>query len=64
MSVFWIVLIVVFVVLVAAARLYYGRNKDVVSEVKTVNSGGDVGTVLVVYTPEKAIFSRGSSLAS
>lgn len=59
MSVFWIVLIVVLVVLAAAAaRLYYGRNKDVVSEVKTLNPGGDVGTAFVVYHPGKSDFQR------
>jgi flavorubredoxin len=59
MSLFWIVLIAVSVVLAAAAaRLYYERNKEVVSEVRTLNSGGDVGTALVVYHPGKSDFQH------
>ena len=58
MSVFLIVLIAVVVVLAVGGRMYYGRNKDVVSEVKTLNPGGDVGTAFVVYHAGKSDFQQ------
>jgi len=51
------VLIIVLVILVAAVGLsYLWLNKEVVSEVKVLNPGGDVGTALVVYHPGKSDF--------
>lgn len=59
MSLFWMVLIAVLVILAAtAARMYYGRSKDVVSEVKRLNPEGDKGTTLVVYHPGKSDFQQ------
>jgi flavorubredoxin len=49
-----IVVPVLFVVVVTL--LDYGRNKEVVSEVKTLNPEGDGGTALVVYHPGKSDF--------
>jgi flavorubredoxin len=51
-----IVVPVLFIVVVAL--LNYGRNKEVVSEVKTLNPEGDGGTALVVYHPGKSDFQR------
>ena len=58
MSPLWIALIVVPVVFVVVALLYYGRNKEVVSEVKTLNPEGDGGRALVVYHPGKSDFQH------
>ncbi len=58
MSVFLIVLIAVIAALAVGGRMYYGRNKDVVSEVKTLNPGGDVGTAFVVYHAGKSDFQQ------
>jgi flavorubredoxin len=59
MSVFWIGLIVVLAALAASgAWLFSGRNREVVSEVTTLNPEGDVGTALVVYHPGKSDFQR------
>jgi hypothetical protein len=35
-----------------------GRNREIVSEVKTLNSEGKAGTALVVYHPGKSDFQR------
>ncbi|NIO70024.1 MAG: hypothetical protein GTN71_13605, partial [Anaerolineae bacterium] len=59
MSALWIALIVFPVLLaVVVALLDYGRNKEVVSEVKTLNPEGDGGTALVVYHPGKSDFQH------
>lgn len=58
-------LVIVLVIVVAAvAWLDYGRNKEVVSEVKIMNPEGDggyttpLGTALVVYHPGKSDFQH------
>jgi hypothetical protein len=59
MSAFWIGLIVVFAALAGlAAWLFSGRNREVVSEVETLNPDGGAGTALVVYHPGKSEFQR------
>jgi flavorubredoxin len=58
MSALWIALIVVLVLFVVVALLDYGRNKEVVSEVKALNPEGDGGTALVVYHPGKSDFQH------
>jgi flavorubredoxin len=58
MSALWIALIAVSVLFVVVALLYYGRNREVVSEVKTLNPEGDGGTALVVYHPGKSDFQH------
>ena len=58
MSVFWVVLIAVVVVLAIGGRMYYEHNKEVVSEVKSLNPGGEVGTAFVVYHPGKSDFQQ------
>jgi flavorubredoxin len=58
MSALWIALIVVPVLFAVVALLDYGRNKEVVSEVKTLNPEGDAGTALVVYHPGKSDFQH------
>jgi flavorubredoxin len=51
--------IVVPVILIAAVVwLEYGRNRDVVTEVKALNLGGEAGTALVVYHPGKSGFQH------
>jgi hypothetical protein len=55
-SALWIALIAVPVLFVVVALLDYGRNKEVVSEVKALNPEGDGGTALVVYHPGKSDF--------
>ena len=55
----WIGLIVALAALaVWGAWLMVGRNREVVSEVKTLNSDGKAGTALVVYHPGKSDFQR------
>ena len=56
MDALWIGLIAVGVPVAVVAWVYYGRNRDVVSGVKMLNDGGDVGTALVVYHPGKSAF--------
>jgi flavorubredoxin len=52
-------LIIVLVILAAlAAWVDYGRNKEVVSEVKILNPQGNAGTALVVYHPGKSDFQH------
>lgn len=59
MSALWIVLIAVSVlVVVVVALLDYGRNKEVVSEVKTLNPEGNAGAALVIYHPGKSDFQH------
>lgn len=59
MSHFWIALLSVFAVLAgASAWLFEGRNRDVVSEIITLNPGGEAGTALVVYHPGKSDFQQ------
>ena len=59
MSALWIALIVVPVLIgVVVALLDFGRNKEVVSEVKTLNPEGDGGRALVVYHPGKSDFQH------
>ena len=59
MDAFWIGLIVALAALaVWGAWLMAGRNREVVSEVKTLNSEGKAGTALVVYHPGKSDFQR------
>ena len=59
MSAFWIGLIVVFAALpVWGVWLFSGRNREVVSEVQTLNPEGETGTALVVYHPGKSDFQR------
>ena len=51
--------IIVPVILIAAVVwLEYGRNRDVVTEVKALNLGGEAGTALVVYHPGKSDFQH------
>jgi flavorubredoxin len=58
-SALWIALIIVPVLIgVVVALLDYGRNREVVSEVKTLNPEGDAGTALVVYHPGKSDFQH------
>ncbi len=59
MSELWTVLIIVVVLAVIAARMYYGHNKEVASEVKILNPEGDAGTAFVVYHPGKSDFQQG-----
>ena len=56
MDALWMGLIAVGVPVAVVAWVYYGRNRDVVSGVKMLNDGGDVGTALVVYHPGKSAF--------
>ncbi|HEY74127.1 MAG TPA: hypothetical protein G4N99_12760, partial [Thermoflexia bacterium] len=57
MSASWMVLIVVFAALATAGGwMYYGRNREVVSNVEVLNPGGESGTALVVYHPGKSDF--------
>lgn len=59
MSALWIGLIVVFAAIAAwAAWLFSGRNREVASEVTTLNPEGETGTALVVYHPGKSDFQR------
>lgn len=59
MSALWIGLIAVLVVIVAlAAWLFAGRNREVASEVTTLNPGGETGRALVVYHPGKSDFQN------
>jgi flavorubredoxin len=58
MSALWIALFVVLVLFVVVALVYYGRNKEVVSEVKALNPEGDGGTAFVVYHPGKSDFQH------
>ena len=59
MSGLWIGLIVALAALAAwGVWLMQGRNREVVSEVKTLNSEGKAGTALVVYHPGKSDFQR------
>ena len=59
MSALWIGLIAVFAALAAAgAWKFSGRNREVVSEVTTLNPEGEAGTSLVVYHPGKSDFQR------
>ena len=59
MSVRWIGLIAVFAALAAwAAWFFSGRNREVVSEVETLNPDGETGAALVVYHPGKSDFQR------
>lgn len=59
MGALWIGLIAAFAALAAwAAWLFSGRNRDIVSEMKTLNPEGKAGTALVVYHPGKSDFQR------
>ena len=59
MGIAWIVTIGIAALLVAAvAWLYYGRNREVVSAVKTLNAAGESGAALVVYHPGRSDFAR------
>jgi len=58
MSALWIALFVVLVLFVVVALLDYGRNKEVVSEVKALNPEGDAGIALVVYHPGQSDFQH------
>jgi flavorubredoxin len=58
MSALWIALLVVLVLFVVVVLLDYGRNKEVVSEIKSLNPEGDGGTALVVYHPGKSDFQH------
>ena len=59
MIAFWIGLIVVFAALAAWGVWFFsGRNREVVSEVETLNPDGGAGTALVVYHPGKSDFQR------
>ena len=62
MSALWVGPIAVFAVLAALAAwgawLFSGRNREVVSEVETLNPEGEAGTALVVYHPGKSDFQR------
>ena len=59
MSAWWIGLIVVLAASAGfGAWLMVGRNKEVVSEIETLNPDGGVGTALVVYHPGKSDFQR------
>ena len=59
MSALWIGLIAVFAALAASgAWLFSGRNREVVSEVTTLNPGGEAGAALVVYHPGKSDFQH------
>ncbi len=59
MSAWWIGLIALFAALaVWGMWLMNGRNREVVSEVTTLNPGGETGTALVVYHPGKSDFQR------
>jgi hypothetical protein len=59
MSAWWIGLIVVLAALATwGAWLMSGRNREVVSEVTTLNPDGETGTALVVYHPGKSDFQR------
>jgi len=59
MSALWIGLIAVFVALAASGVwLFSGRNREVVSEVTTLNPEGGAGAALVVYHPGKSDFQR------
>ena len=52
MSAFWIGLIVALAAFaVWGVWLMQGRNREVVSEVKVLNSEGEAGTALIVYHP-------------
>jgi flavorubredoxin len=52
----WVVVLVI--VVAAVAWLDYGRNKEIVSEVRVLNSEGETGTALVVYHPGKSDFQQ------
>lgn len=59
MSAWWIGLIVVFsAIALWGAWLMVGRNREVISEVETLNPDGGTGTALVVYHPGKSDFQR------
>jgi hypothetical protein len=59
MSAFWIGLVVALATLaVWGVWLMTGRNRQVVSEVRTLNPEGKAGTALVVYHPGKSDFQR------
>ncbi|MCP4405998.1 MAG: hypothetical protein GY801_52985 [bacterium] len=58
MSVFLVVLIAVAAAIAVGGTVHYGRNKEVVSEVETLNTGGDVGTAFVVYHAGKSDFQQ------
>ena len=59
MSAWWIGLIVVLAASAGfGAWLMVGRNKEVVSEIETLNPDGGVGTALVVYHPGKSDFQH------
>lgn len=59
MSAWWIGLVVVLAALATwGAWLMSGRNREVVSEVTTLNPDGEAGTALVVYHPGKSDFQR------
>jgi len=59
LSALWVGLIAVFAALAASgAWLFSGRNREVVSEVTTLNPEGEAGTSLVVYHPGKSDFQR------
>ena len=59
MGALWIGLIAALAALaVWGVWLMVGRNQEVVSEVKTLNSDGKAGTALVVYHPGRSDFQR------
>lgn len=59
MSALWMGLIAVLAVIAAwAGWLFAGRNREVASEVTTLNPGGETGRALVVYHPGKSDFQN------
>ena len=59
MSAWWIGPIVVLAALAAwGTWIMNGRNREVVSEVETLNPEGEAGTALVVYHPGRSDFQR------
>ena len=59
MGALWIGLIAVLAAIVAwASWLFAGRNREVVSEVTTLNPDGETGRALLVYHPGKSDFQN------
>ena len=59
MSALWMGLIAVLAVIAAwAGWLFAGRNREVASEVTTLNPDGETGRALVVYHPGKSDFQN------
>ncbi len=53
-----LVIIVPAILIAAFAWLFYGRNKEIVSAVETLNPEGSIGAALVVYHLGKSDFQR------